>query len=113
MKKASRIALTAVTLPLFITGCLNTASNPTMQQGSLLVSEIVTICGAVVGGQAEQRINDEWAKYPEAEASRPMIETVAEVLLNNPEATEQQRTSQYKQYLTCTAGLFATKEAMK
>ena len=113
MKKATSLVLAAVSVPVFLSGCLNTASSPTMQQGTVLVSEVVTICGAMVGGQAEQRINQEWAKYPEAEVSRPMVESVAEVLLNNPEAPAGQGSSQYTQYLTCAAGLFATKEAMK
>lgn len=115
MKKATRMVLAAVSLPLFVSGCLNTnnSANVAMQQGSIMVNEVVTICGAIVGGQAEQRINQEWAKYPEAEANRSIIETMAEVLLNNPDATEQQRTSQYKQYLTCATGLFMTNQVTK
>ncbi len=66
-----------------------------------------------MGGQAEQRINQEWAKYPEAEANRSIVETMAEVLLNNPEATEQQRTSQYKQYMTCATGLLVANGVVK
>jgi hypothetical protein len=30
---------------------------------------------------------------------------MADALLTNPETTEQQRTSQYQQYLTCATGL--------
>ena len=112
MKTAYRIALFATLTPMFVTGCLNTG-NTSSSQNSVLVTEVVTLCGAMVGGQAEQRINQEWAKYPEAEANRPIIETMANVLLTNPEATEQQRTSQYKQYLTCATGLLMANGLMK
>lgn len=113
MKNAVHMVLTVVSLPLFLSGCLNTTGSPTMQQGTVLVSEVVTVCGAIVGGQAEQRINEEWAKYPEAEVSRPMVESVANVLLSNPEVPAEQGSNQYTRYMTCAAGLFATKEAMK
>lgn len=116
MNKTTRTVITALSIPFFVTGCLNsgnTATSAAMQQGSVMVSDVVTICGAIVGGQAEQRINEEWAKYPEAEANRSIVETMADVLLTNPDATEQQRSSQYKQYLTCAAGLFATNQMTK
>ena len=111
MKTAIRMSA-AVLIPLSVTACLNSGGTTT-EQASVMVSEITTICGAMVGGQAEQRINQEWAKYPEAEASRSIIETMAEVLLNNPEATEQQRTSQYKQYMTCATGLLMANGVVK
>ena len=41
-------------LPVFASGCIDTASSPTMQQGTILVNEVVTVCGAMVGGEAEQ-----------------------------------------------------------
>jgi hypothetical protein len=113
MKDASRMLLVAVSLPLFLTACLNTTGSPTMQQGTVLVSEVVSVCGSVLGEQAEQRINQEWAKYPEAEVSRPMVESVANVLLSSPDATAEQGSNQYSKYMTCAAGLFATKEVMK
>ena len=113
MKNTSRMPLLAVSLPLSLTACLNTTGSPTMQQGTVLVSEVVSVCGAVVGDQAEQRINQEWAKYPEAEVSRPMVESVANVLLSNPEVPSEQGSNQYAKYMTCAAGLFATKEAME
>lgn len=108
MNTATRTASTAAFLPLFLSGCLLSGGGATMDQNSVLVSEIVNLCGAVVGTSAEQRINQEWSKYPEAEANRPIIETMAEVLLNDPTATEQQRTSQYRSYLTCATGLLVT-----
>lgn len=108
MKKVTPMVLAALSVPLFVSGCIPTASNPGMQQGGVLVSEVVAVCGAIVGGQAEQRINQEWAKYPNAEVNRPMIESVAGVLLNNPDATAQQRTTQYAQYISCATGLFFT-----
>ncbi|MCK4833779.1 MAG: hypothetical protein KAT12_03340 [Gammaproteobacteria bacterium] len=111
MKTATRAAIAAVSIPLLITGCLN--NNPVVQQGSVMVSDVVSICGAIVGGQAEQRINQEWAKYPEAEASRPIIETMANVLLTNPEGSEQMNASAYKKYITCAAGLLATNQVVK
>ncbi len=67
----------AVFLPLSVTSCL--MSGGTSEQNSVLVSELTSICGAIVGAQAEQRISQEWAKYPGAEANRPTIEAVAEV----------------------------------
>ncbi|MCK4675658.1 MAG: hypothetical protein KAT61_07060 [Gammaproteobacteria bacterium] len=112
MKTVIRMTAVAVFLPLSITGCLSSGGTNT-QQSSVLVSEMTTICGAIVGGQAEQRINQEWAKYPAAEANRGIIETMAEVLLNNPEATEQQRSSQYKQYMTCATGLLMANSVAK
>lgn len=112
MKTAIRMAAAAVFLPLSVSGCLS-SGGATTEQASVMVSEITTICGAIVGGQAEQRINQEWAKYPEAEANRSIIETMAEVLLNDPTATEQQRASQYKQYMTCATGLLMANGVMK
>ncbi|MFV9614545.1 MAG: hypothetical protein ACNYZG_01245 [Gammaproteobacteria bacterium] len=111
MKTAIRMSA-AVLIPLSVTACLSSGGTTT-EQASVMVSEITTICGAIVGGQAEQRINQEWAKYPEAEANRSIIETMAEVLLNNPEATEQQRASQYKQYMTCATGLLMANSVVK
>ncbi len=112
MKTAFYMAAAAVLIPLSVSGCLSSGGTTT-EQASVMVSEITTICGAIVGGQAEQRINQEWAKYPEAEANRSIIETMAEVLLNNPEATEQQRASQYKQYMTCATGLLMANGVVK
>ena len=111
MKTMIRMAA-AVLIPLSVTACLSSGGTTT-EQASVMVSEITTICGAIVGGQAEQRINQEWEKYPEAEANRSIIETMAEVLLNNPEATEQQRSSQYKQYMTCATGLLMANGVVK
>ena len=112
MKLAIRVAATAILTPLFITGCLSSGGS-TVEQASVMVSEVSSICGALVGEQAEQRINEEWAKYPEAEANRSIVETMAEVLLNNPEATEEQRTDQYKKYMTCATGLLVANGMVK
>ena len=112
MKTAIRMAAAAVFIPLSVTACLSSGGT-TAEQASVLVSEVSTICGAIVGGQAEQRINQEWSKYPGAEANRSIIETMAEALLNNPEATEQQRASQYKQYMTCATGLLMANGVVK
>lgn len=110
MNTTIRMLTAAVFLPLSISGCLMTGG--TAEQNSVLVSELSSICGAIVGSQAEQRINQEWAKYPEAQANRPVIEAVAEVLLNDPTVSEQQRTTQYKSYLTCATGLLVTNGMM-
>ncbi|MFT6924822.1 MAG: hypothetical protein ACJAZP_000392 [Psychromonas sp.] len=107
------IPVTLAAISVFVSGCSNTTSYPTIPQNSVLVSEVVNVCGAIVGGQAEQRINQEWAKYPSAEASRPMIESVAAVLLNNPESTAQQRTTQYAQYISCATGLLISNSTMQ
>lgn len=113
MNKFTSVTLAAISLSFFVSGCSNTGSYPVMQQSSVLVSEVVAVCSTIVGVQAAQRINQEWAKYPAAEASRPMIESVAGVLLNNPGATAQQRTTQYAQYISCATGLLVTKNAMQ
>ena len=112
MKTTIRMAVTAVIISLSVTGCLSSGGTSS-EQTSVLVSDVTAICGAMVGAQAEQRINQEWAKYPSAEVNRPVIENMAEVLLNNPEATEQQRTSQYKKYMTCATGLLISNGVMK
>lgn len=111
MKTTTCMALAVVSIPLMMTGCLS--NNTAMQQGNIMVNDVVTICGAMVGGPGEERINQEWAKYPEAEVSRPMIETMAEVLLTNPDVPEQNRLGQYKKYLSCAAGLFAVNQVTK
>lgn len=105
------MAAAVVCLPLSVTGCLMTGG--TAEQNSVLVSELSSICGAIVGSQAEQRISQEWAKYPEAQANRPVIEAMAEVLLNDPNVPEAQRTTQYKSYLTCATGLLMTNGMMR
>ena len=112
MKTAFYMAAAAVLIPLSVSGCLSSGGTTT-EQVSVMVSEITTVCGAIVGGKAEQRINQEWANYPEAEANRSIIENMAEVLLNNPEATEQQRASQYKQNMTCATGLLMANGVVK
>ena len=111
MKIATCKALAIISLPLMITSCLS--NNTAVQQGTVMVNDVVSICGAMVGGPGEERINQEWAKYPEAEVSRPMVETMAEVLLNNPDVPEQDRAGQYKKYLSCAAGLFAVNQVAK
>ncbi len=112
MKISFRVLAAVVLLPLSVAGCLNMA-NTIMQQDNVLVSQVVTVCGAMVGGQAEQRINQEWAKYPGVEANRTIIETMANVLLSNPQATGQQGQSQYKQYMTCATGLLVANGMVK
>lgn len=111
MNTTIRLATAAIFLPLSVSGCL--MAGGTSEQNSVLVSELTSICGAIVGSQAEQRINQEWSKYPEAQANRPVIEAMAEVLLNDPTVPEQQRTSQYRSYLTCATGLLVTNGMMK
>lgn len=90
-------------LPLFTTGCLNMGTG----DNSVMVSELTAICGAMVGGQAEERINQEWGKYPSAQANRDVIETVATILLTNPDGTPASAT-QYRKYLTCATGMLMT-----
>lgn len=96
-----------------LAGCLNTGNVSNESQNSVLVSQVISVCGSLVGEQAEQRINQEWSKYPEADANRNIIETMAEVLLNDPSSTEAQRTSNYKKYLSCGTGLLVTKGIIK
>ena len=103
MKTTHTLKLSALLLPLFTTGCLNMGTG----DKSIMISELTTICGAIVGSQAEERINQEWNKYPSAAANRDMIEIVANVLLTNPDGTPA-NTSQYKKYLTCATGMLMT-----
>ncbi|MDH5472947.1 MAG: hypothetical protein OEY61_08830 [Gammaproteobacteria bacterium] len=109
MKIARTGLIILALLSTSLSGCITSGSNTSMQQNSVLVSELMAICGAIVGEQAEQRINQEWAKYPDAQANRTIIESVAETLLNDPGATAEQRTRQYRQYLTCATGVLVTK----
>lgn len=103
MKTTSTLKLSTLLLPLLTTGCLNMSTG----DRSVMISELTTICSAVVGGQAEERINQEWAKYPSANANRDTIEIVANILLTNPDGTPAD-TSQYKKYLTCATGVLMT-----
>lgn len=103
MKTPHILMLPALILPLLTTGCLNLGTS----DNSVMVSELTAICGAIVGGQAEERINQEWAKYPSAQANRGTIEVVADILLTNPDGTSAS-SSQYKKYLTCATGMLMT-----
>ena len=103
MKTPHILMLPALILPLLTTGCLNLGTS----DNSVMVSELTAICGAIVGGQAEERINQEWAKYPSAQANRDTIEVVADILLTNPDGTPAS-SSQYKKYLTCATGVLMT-----
>ena len=105
--------LFASLVSILLAGCLNTGNGSNDSQNSVLVSQVISVCGSLVGDQAEQRINQEWNKYPEASANRNIIETMAEVLLNDPSSTEAQRTSNYKKYLTCATGLLMTNGILK
>ena len=102
MKKNISVLMIACSV-VFQVGCVNLGS--AMQQNTVLVDEVVSICGQMVGDHAEQRINREWAKYPVAEANRPLIEAVAKVLLTNPHASAAERSQDHRQYLTCATGL--------
>lgn len=105
--------LLASLVSISLTGCLDMGSVSNESENSVLVSQVISVCGSLVGDQAEQRINDEWDKYPEANANRNIIETMAEVLLNDPASTEAQRTSNYKKYLSCGTGLLVSKGLLK
>ena len=105
MKNLIRNIMAATIYTWLASGCLAT-SPQAMQNNSVMVNELVSVCGALVGGQAEQRINQEWAKHPGAQANRAVVESVADVLLNNPQVPEQQRIGQYKKYITCATGMF-------
>ena len=112
MKIYTRILSTSL-LPFALAGCLDMSNIVNESQNSVMVSQVVSVCGALVGNQAEQRINQEWSKYPEADANRDIIETMSEVLLNDPESSDAQRTSNYKKYLTCATGLLMTNGIIK
>jgi len=113
MKTQFRSAVTLVLLSCSLSACLTQPAGTSTEQSRVMVSEVMSICGAIVGEQAEQRINQEWSKYPQAEASRPVIEAVAASLLNNPAATEAQQISQYKKYLSCATGLLVANGYVK
>ena len=104
MKLSIRAAVAAIFLPLSVTGCLSSGGTVGETTG-VMVSEITQICGAMVGEQAEQRINQEWAKYPKVEANRSILESMTEALLNDPSSAEESRSSQYKKYMACATGL--------
>jgi hypothetical protein len=109
MNKQIGSAAGVALLTFSLSACLMQSSNGAdSEQNHVMVSEVMSICGALVGAQAEQRINQEWSKYPEAEASRPVIEAVAASLLNDPSSTVEQRSTQYKKYLRCAMGLLVT-----
>jgi len=112
MKVFIRSIAVSVLFPVFVTGCISSGGSASNQQ-TVLVSEVVTICGALVGTQAEQRINSEWEKYPEMNASRPVIESMAQVLLLNSESTSQQGVSEYKKYISCATGLLMANGLLK
>jgi len=112
MKTFPRLAVTSLFSSMFLTGCLTSGGSAT-GESSVMVTEVMTICGALVGEQAEQRINSEWEKYPEANASRPVIETMAQVLLTNPENPAQQGASDYKKYISCATGLLMANGLLK
>ena len=102
---------TLILIPLFsllLTSCLKQSNTGDAAQNAAIMNDIISICGAMVGTQAEQRINQEWEKYPGVAVNRPIIEAVAESLLNDPSASDQQRTSQYKKYITCATGILVT-----
>lgn len=113
MKTQIRSAVAVALLSFSLSACLMQPGGTGSEQSRVMVSEVMSICGAIVGEQAEQRINQEWSKYPEAEASRPVIEAVAGSLLNNPAATEAQQLSQYKKYLSCATGLLVANGYVK
>jgi len=104
MKVFTRYFAAFFIFPVFITGCISSGGSSS-SENTVMVSEVVSICGALVGDQAEQRINSEWQKYPEMNASRPVIESMAQVLLSNSEGTNQQNSSDYKKYISCATGL--------
>jgi len=112
MKTHFRI-LFASLVTFSLTGCLDMGNVSNESESSVLVSQVISVCGSLVGDQAEERINQEWSKYPEANTNRSMIETMAEVLLNDPASTEAQRTSNYKKYLSCGTGLLVTNGLIK
>ena len=98
--------------PIMITGCMGSGGSVS-NANTVVVSEVVSICGTLVGGQAEQRINSEWAKYPEMDVSRPVIESMAQVLLLNPESNGEQGALDYKKYISCATGLLMANGFLK
>jgi hypothetical protein len=115
MRNNLRVAATAALIPFFLTACINSGgkSGGTLgETSSVMVSQIVAICGAAVGGQAEQRINQEWNKYPGAQANRQVIESMADVLLTNS-AGNQVGTAEYSKYMSCATGLLLANGAIQ
>jgi len=112
MKVFTRYIAVSFLFPIFITGCMSSGGSSS-DQNTVMVSDVVTICGALVGAQAEQRINSEWEKYPEMNASRPIIESMAQVLLLNADGTGQQGDSEYKKYISCATGLLMANGLLK
>jgi len=107
MKNSIQLAVTTIFISFSVTACLSSGSSAT-GQSTVMVSEMVSLCGAVLGEQAETRINQEWEKYPEAAASRQVVENMAQVLLVDPTGTAQGSSADYKKYITCATGLMMT-----
>jgi len=112
MKLFIRAIAVSVVFPVVMTGCISSGGS-TSDQNTVMVSEVVSICGALVGGQAEQRINSEWEKYPEVNASRPVIESMAQILLTNSDGQPEQGAREYKKYISCATGLLMTNGLLK
>jgi len=112
MKNSIQLAVITLFITFSVTACLSTGSSTT-GQSTVSVSEMVSICGAVLGGDAEARINQEWEKYPEAAASRPVVENMAQVLLVDSTGATQESTADYKKYITCATGLMMTNGLLK
>lgn len=112
MKEFTRYLAVFFLFPIIITGCISSGGSSS-SQNTVMVSEVVSICGALVGAQAEQRINSEWQKYPEMNASRPVIESMAQVLLSNSDNANQQGTNDYKKYISCATGLLMANGLLK
>jgi len=112
MKVFSRYIAVSTLVLVFITGCISSGGSSS-NKNTVMVSEVVSICGALVGTQAEQRINSEWDKYPEMNASRPVIESMAQVLLSNSGGSDQQGAREYKKYISCATGLLMANGLLK
>ena len=111
MKVFIRYIAVSFLFPIFITGCMISGGSFS-DQNTVMVSEVVIVCGALRGAQAEQPINSEWEKYPEMNASRPVIESMAQVLLLNTDGTDQQA-AEYKKYISCATGLLMANGLLK
>lgn len=59
-----RSAVGVTLLSITLSGCLMQSGGGTSsEQSRVMVSEVMSICGAIIGDQAEQRINQVWSKY--------------------------------------------------
>ena len=91
-----------------LSGCVVSPESAAL--GRVVVNEVASACNAVVGEDVGRRIDEEWAKYPEAQVSRPVIESVSKVILTMPGMTDEQKMQAYQSYMSCVTGVYLSRQ---